>query len=63
MKQILLIVVMVLMAISMMSCSSVTIKSDYDQDYDFTKLKTFGFLKIPADEDINQRMPNVSAMP
>ena len=54
MKQILLIVVMALMAINLMSCSSVTVNSDYDQGYDFAKLKTFGFLKIPADAGIDQ---------
>ena len=54
MKQILLIVSMVLVAISIMSCSSVTVNSDYDQDYNFAKLKTFGFLKIPADAVIDQ---------
>ena len=54
MKQILLIVSMALVAISIMSCSSVTVNSDYDQDYNFAKLKTFGFLKIPADAGIDQ---------
>ncbi len=54
MKLILLIVVISLMAICIMSCSSVTVKSDYDKDYAFVKLKTFGFLKIPADAGINQ---------
>lgn len=54
MKQILLIVVMALVSISMMSCSTVTVNSDYDQEYDFAKLKTFGFLKIPADASIDQ---------
>ena len=54
MKQIFLIVVMALVAISMMSCSSVAVNSDYDQEYDFSKLKTFGFLEIPADAGIDQ---------
>ena len=54
MKQILLTVAMVLMAVSLMSCTSVAVNSDYDQEYDFTKLKTFGFLKIPADAGIDQ---------
>ena len=54
MKQTLLIAVMALVVISMTSCSSVTVNSDYDQGYDFAKLKTFGFLKIPADAGIDQ---------
>jgi Domain of unknown function (DUF4136) len=54
MKQILLVVVITLVAISIMSCSSVTVNSDYDQDYNFSKLKTFGFLEIPADAGIDQ---------
>ena len=54
MKQILLIVSMALVAISIMSCSSVTVNSDYEQDYNFAKLKTFGFLEIPASAGIDQ---------
>jgi len=53
-KQTLLIAVMALVVISMTSCSSVTVNSDYDQGYDFATLKTFGFLKIPADAGIDQ---------
>jgi len=54
MKQILLIVSMALVAISIMSCSSVAVNSDYEQDYNFAKLKTFGFLKVPASAGIDQ---------
>lgn len=54
MKQILLIVAMALVAISIMSCSSVAVNADYNQEYDFAKLKTFGFLKIPAKAGIDQ---------
>lgn len=55
MKQILLLAVMALMTISIMSCNSLPVTNfDYDQNYDFTKLRTFEFLEIPADAGINQ---------
>lgn len=56
MKRILLIAVMALLAVSVMSCTNtpVTVNSDYDQNYDFAKLKTFKFLDIPPASGINE---------
>jgi hypothetical protein len=38
----------------LVSCSSVSVNQDYDTEYDFSKLKTFGFLPVPADAGIDQ---------
>lgn len=56
MKRILLIAVMALIAIGIMSCTAtpITVSSDYDQDYDFAKLRTFEFLNIPPESGINE---------
>jgi len=35
-------------------CSSISVTQDYDPAYDFAKLKTFGFIPIPADAGIDQ---------
>jgi hypothetical protein len=35
-------------------CSSISVTQDYDPAYDFSKLKTFGFMPIPKDANINQ---------
>lgn len=44
----------ILLLLIMVSCTSVTVNSDYDTSYDFSKLKTFGFLPIPADAGFDQ---------
>jgi hypothetical protein len=56
MKRTLLFAAMALMAVSIMSCinTPITVSSDYDQDYDFAKLKTFKFLDIPPESGINE---------
>ena len=35
-------------------CSTISVNQDYDPAYDFSKLKTFGFLPIPSDAGIDQ---------
>jgi hypothetical protein len=35
-------------------CSTISVNQDYDPEYDFSKLKTFGFLPIPDDAGIDQ---------
>jgi len=35
-------------------CSTISVNQDYDTAYDFSKLKTFGFLAIPAAAGIDQ---------
>lgn len=35
-------------------CSSISVTQDYDPAYDFSKLKTFGFIPIPKDANIDQ---------
>ena len=36
------------------SCSSVTVNQDYDPSYDFSKLKTYGFIPISSEAGIDQ---------
>ena len=40
--------------ILLVRCSTISVMQDYDPDYDFSKLKTFGFLPIPEDAGIDQ---------
>jgi hypothetical protein len=42
----------------LISCSSITVNQDYDPAYDFSKLKTYGFIPIPADAGIDQLSAN-----
>jgi hypothetical protein len=35
-------------------CSSISVNQDYDPGYDFSKLKTFGFIPITEDSGIDQ---------
>jgi len=41
-------------AILLVRCSTISVMQDYDPEYDFSKLKTFGFLPIPEDAGIDQ---------
>jgi hypothetical protein len=45
-------------AILLVRCSTISVMQDYDPDYDFSKLKTFGFLPIPEDAGIDQLNAN-----
>jgi len=40
--------------IFLIGCSSITVNQDYDPAFDFSKLKTYGFIPIPADAGIDQ---------
>jgi hypothetical protein len=42
----------------LISCSSITVNQDYDPQFDFSKLKTYGFIPIPADAGIDQLSAN-----
>jgi hypothetical protein len=50
-----IIVGLVILALLFFGCaSSVEVTSDYDNQYDFGKLRTFGFLPIPESAGLNQ---------
>ena len=44
----------ILISVFLFGCSSISVNHDYDPQYDFSKLKTFGFIPIPADAGIDQ---------
>lgn len=44
----------VIAALFLAGCSSISVNQDYDPAYDFSKLKTFEFLPIPDDAGIDQ---------
>jgi hypothetical protein len=48
----------VLAAILLAGCSSISVTQDYDPTYDFSKLKTFGFLPLPESAGIDQLSAN-----
>jgi len=48
----------VTISIFLISCSSITVNHDYDPGFDFSKLKTYGFIPIPADAGIDQLSAN-----
>lgn len=39
-------------------CSTISVNQDYDTGYDFSQLKTFGFIPIPEDAGIDQLSAN-----
>jgi hypothetical protein len=45
-------------AILLVRCSTISVMQDYDPEYDFSKLKTFGFLPLPEDAGIDQLNAN-----
>ena len=46
--------VITLGTIFLAGCSSISVTQDYDPAYDFSKLKTFGFIPIPKEANIDQ---------
>ena len=44
----------VIAALTIAGCSTITVNQDYNTDYDFSKLKTFGFLPITENSGIDQ---------
>jgi len=46
--------IIITISIFLISCSSITVNQDYDPAFDFSKLKTYGFIPIPADAGIDQ---------
>ena len=47
-------IVVVFSAILFTSCSTISVNQDYDPAYDFSKLKTFGFIPISPEAGIDQ---------
>jgi hypothetical protein len=48
----------ILTAVLSSGCSSISVSQDYDPAYDFSKLKTFGFIPLPEDAGIDQLAAN-----
>jgi hypothetical protein len=46
--------IILLASLYLTGCSTISVNQDYDPGYDFSKLKTFGFLPIPDDAGIDQ---------
>jgi hypothetical protein len=44
----------ILITFLLTGCSSISVHQDYDPEYDFSKLKNFGFLPIPEEAGIDQ---------
>jgi hypothetical protein len=44
----------VLASIFIVGCSTISVHEDYDPEYDFSKLKTFGFIPISSEAGIDQ---------
>jgi len=40
----------------LVSCSSITVNSDYNTQFDFSKWKTFGFIPIPESAGIERSL-------
>ncbi len=49
-----LIIVIVVAIILSTGCSSISVQQDYDPEYDFSKLKTFGFIPLSSEAGIDQ---------
>lgn len=49
-----LLIISMLAFIFLAGCSSISVNQDYDPAYDFSKLKSFGFIPIPEDAGIDQ---------
>jgi len=49
-----LFIAIILTAIFFAGCSSISVSQDYDPAYDFSKLKTFGFIPISPEAGIDQ---------
>ncbi len=46
--------VILISLVFLISCSSITVNQDYDPAYDFSNLKTFGFIPISSEAGIDQ---------
>jgi hypothetical protein len=53
-----LFIAIILTAIFLAGCSSISISQDYDPAYDFSKLKTYGFLPLTESSGIDQLTAN-----
>jgi hypothetical protein len=50
--------IIILTVILSTGCSSISVNQDYDPTYDFSKLKTYGFIPLPKDAGIDQLAAN-----
>jgi hypothetical protein len=46
--------IFILAALILTGCSSISVQQDYDPEYDFSKLKTFGFIPLSSEAGIDQ---------
>jgi hypothetical protein len=46
--------IFILAALILTACSSISVQQDYDPEYDFSKLKTFGFIPLSSEAGIDQ---------
>jgi hypothetical protein len=53
-KNYFLIVILITAALFLTGCSTISVNQDYDPGYDFSKLKTFGFIPITSEAGIDQ---------
>ena len=50
--------ILVFTLLLLVGCSSISVTQDYDTTYDFSKLKTFGFIPLSKDANIDQLNAN-----
>lgn len=53
-----LIISLVAITLFVAGCATVSVNQDYDPGFDFSKLKTFGFLPVPSEAGIDQLSAN-----
>jgi hypothetical protein len=46
--------IVILAILVLAGCSTISVNQDYDSEYDFLKLKTFGFIPLSSDAGIDQ---------
>ena len=53
-KKILINIFIMLALLLLVSCSTISVNQDYDPEYDFSKLKTYGFIPLSTESGIDQ---------
>lgn len=54
MKNLIVLAAACLLGLWLISCSGISTNADYDPGFDFSTLKTFGFLPVPSDAGLDQ---------
>jgi hypothetical protein len=54
MKKLIVLAALCLVGLWLTSCAGISANADYDPGFDFTSLKTFGFLQVPSDAGLDQ---------